>query len=91
MQRVVGPLMLLICACLVAACGGSALQAKARKVVGDPHATVVSTQTVDPLGGGFLTLVVMKPGGSHGLGCVTALGSGSTTHPPAVLTGATPT
>ena len=77
MQRVVGPSVLLLCTCLVAGCGGSALQAKARKVVGDPQAAVVSTQTVDPLGGGLLTLVVMKPGGSEGLGCATALGSGS--------------
>jgi hypothetical protein len=77
MQRVVGLLPVLVCACLVAGCGGSALQTKARKVVGDPHATVVSSQTVDPLDGGLLTLVVMKPGGSQGLGCLTALGSGS--------------
>jgi len=72
MQRVVGALMLVICACVVAGCGGSALDAKARKVVGDPHATVVSTETVDALGGGRLMIVVMKPGGSQGLGCVFA-------------------
>src|SRR3954471_18490988 len=70
MQRVAGFLVLAVCACLVAGCGGSALQAKARKVVGDPHATVVSTETVDPLGGGLLAVVVMKPGGSQGLGCI---------------------
>ena len=71
MRSVVG-LFLLVAACLVAGCGGSALQAKARKVVGDPQATVVSTETVDPLGGGRLAVVVMKPGGSQGLGCVIA-------------------
>ncbi|MGH3053860.1 MAG: hypothetical protein ACRDL7_02660, partial [Gaiellaceae bacterium] len=49
---------------------GSALQAKARKVVGDPHATVVSTQTVEALSGARLAVVVMQPGGSQGLGCV---------------------
>jgi|SRR5579884_511324 len=75
MQRSVGLFALTVCACLVAGCG-SALQAKARKVVGDPHATVVSTQTVDPLGGGPLTVVVMKPGGTQGLGCIEALVSG---------------
>lgn len=53
----------------------SALEAKARKVVGDPHATVVSTETVGALGGGRLTIVVMKPGGSQGLGCAVALAS----------------
>lgn len=40
MQRVVGLLTLAVCACLVAGCGGSAFQAKARKVVADPHATL---------------------------------------------------
>jgi hypothetical protein len=73
MQRVVGLFALVVCACLAAGCGGSALQAKARKVVGDPHATVVSTETVDPLGGGRLSIVVMRPGGSQGLGCAVAL------------------
>jgi hypothetical protein len=81
MQRVTGFLVLAVCACLVAGCGGSALQAKARKVVGDPHATVVGTQTVDPLGGGRLAIVVMKPGGSQGLGCVSNLMPGPTRCP----------
>jgi hypothetical protein len=75
MQRVVGVLGLLLCACVVAGCG-NALQAKARKVVGDPHATVVSTQTVRDLRGDPLTVVVMKPGGSQGLGCVNDLMGG---------------
>jgi hypothetical protein len=70
MRRVVGSFVLVVCVCLIAGCGGSSLEAKARKVVGDPHARVVSTETVDPLGGGRLTVVVMKPGGSQGLGCV---------------------
>jgi hypothetical protein len=35
MQRVVGGFVVAACACLVAGCGGSALQAKARKVVGE--------------------------------------------------------
>lgn len=65
--------MLVVCACLVAGCGGSALQAKARKVVGDPHATVVSIQTVQALSGARLAVVVLKPGGSQGLGCVSDL------------------
>ena len=76
MKRAVGLLTLVGCACLVAGCGGSAFQAKARKVVGDPHATVVSTQTVQPLGGARLVVVVMKPGGSTGLGCATAFAAG---------------
>ena len=46
MQRVLALMTLVVWACLVAGCGGSALQAKARKVVGDPHATVVSTETI---------------------------------------------
>ena len=82
--------MLLVCACLVAGCGGSSLQAKAREVVGDPHATVVRTETVNPLGGGRLTVLVLKPSGSTGLGCVdigpypgtvgtTSTGTGTTT------------
>jgi hypothetical protein len=81
MQRVVGLIALIICACLLAGCGGSSLQAKARKVVGDPHATVVSTETVDPLGGGRLAVVVMKPGGSQGLGCGNNLMGGPTRCP----------
>jgi hypothetical protein len=72
MQRVAALSGLIVCACLVAGCGGSALQEKARKVVGDPQATVVSTQTVDPLGGGRVLVVVMRPGGSQGLGCAIA-------------------
>jgi hypothetical protein len=84
MQRSVGLLALVVCACLVAGCGGSALEEKARKVVGDPHATLVSTQTVRALNGAPLTIVVLKPGGSQGLGCVDALPyvSGSTNPPP---------
>ncbi len=81
MQRVVGLFALVGCACLVAGCGGSALDAKARKIVGDPHATVISTQTVDPLGGRRLAIVVMKPGGSQGLGCVNDLMPGPTRCP----------
>jgi hypothetical protein len=73
MKRVVGLLTLGGCACLVAGCGGSAFQAKARKVVGDPHATVIGTQTVQTLGGARLAVVVMKPSGSQGLGCVNDL------------------
>jgi hypothetical protein len=69
MQRAVVLLVLVVSACLGAGCGGSALQAKARKVVGDPHATVVSTQTVEALSGARLAVVVMKPGGAQGLGC----------------------
>jgi hypothetical protein len=80
MQRVVALFALIMCAGLVAGCGGSALQAKARKVVGDPHATVVSTETVDPLGGGRVAVVVMRPGGSQGLGCAIAQ-SGSSNSP----------
>lgn len=72
MQRVIGPTALVVCACLVAGCGGSSLEAKARKVVGDPHATVVSTETVRALDGEPVTLVVMKPSGSTGLGCLDA-------------------
>jgi hypothetical protein len=64
MQRVVGLFALIVCACLVAGCGGSSLEAKARKVVADPRATVVSTQTVKPLGGAPLSVVVLRPGAS---------------------------
>jgi hypothetical protein len=70
MKRVVSVFLLFVCVWLVAGCGGSAFQAKARKVVGDPHATVVSTQTVQELSGAHLAVVVMKPGGSQGLGCL---------------------
>jgi hypothetical protein len=80
MQRVFGLFAVIVCACLVAGCG-SALQAKARKVVGDPHAVAVSTETVDPLGGGRLAVVVMKPGGSQGLGCLNDLMGGPTRCP----------
>jgi hypothetical protein len=69
MQRVAGLVVFVACACLVAGCGGSALREKARKVVRDPHATVVSTQTVQALSGARLAVVVLKPGGSQGLGC----------------------
>jgi hypothetical protein len=55
--------------------GGSSLQAKARKVVGDPHATVVSTKTVRALNGEPVTVVVIKPSGSTGLGCIEASGT----------------
>ena len=78
MQRVLGLFVLIVCAGLVAGCGGSALQAKARKVVADPHATVVSTQTVQALSGAHLAVVVMKPSGSQGLGCVNDLMGGPT-------------
>lgn len=71
MQRHIG-LLMFSGAFLVAGCGGSALQAKAQKVVGDPHATVVSTETVQGLNGQPLTVVVMKPSGSTGLGCAQA-------------------
>jgi hypothetical protein len=81
MQRVFGLLVFVVCAGLVAGCGGSALQAKARKAVGDPHATVVSTQTVEALGGQRLAIVVMKPGGSQGLGCGSDLMGGPTRCP----------
>lgn len=81
MQRLVGLSVLVVCACLVAGCGGSSLEAKARKVVADPHATVVSTETVDPLGGGRLAIVVLKPGGSQGLGCLNDLMTGPTRCP----------
>jgi len=81
MQRVVGLFALVVCACLVAGCGGSVLQAKARKVVADPHATVVSTQTVHALSGARLAVVVMKPGGSQGLGCLNDLMGGPTRCP----------
>lgn len=73
MHRVVGVFVLGTCACLVAGCGGSSLQSKARKAVGDPHATVVSTSTVEGLSGTRLAIVVMKPGGSQGLGCANLL------------------
>jgi hypothetical protein len=73
MQRVLGLPVLVVCASLSAGCGGSALQAKARKVVGDPHATVVSTQTVEALNGARLAVVVMRPGGAQGLGCLSDL------------------
>lgn len=76
MHRVLGLLGLIACACLVAGCGGSSLQAKARKVVGDPRATVISTQTVEPLNGERLAVVVLKPGGSQGLGCLDSLMGG---------------
>ena len=81
MQRVVGPLVLVVGACLLAGCGGSALQAKARKVVGDPHATVISTQTVQALSGARLAVVVLKPGGPEGLGCGVTTGHLVTGHP----------
>lgn len=76
MQRVIGPTALVACACLIAGCGGSSLEAKARKVVGDPHATIVSTEKVRALNGEPVTVVVMKPSGSTGLGCLYA-GGGS--------------
>lgn len=69
MKRLAGLFALVACACLVAGCGGSSLTAKARKVVGDPRATVISTQTVQELNGERLAIVVLKPGGSQGLGC----------------------
>ena len=68
MQRAVGVLALVCCGCLAAGCGGSALE-KARKVVADPRASLVSTQTVQALNGARLAVVVMRPGGSQGLGC----------------------
>jgi hypothetical protein len=76
MQRVVASFVFVVCAGLVAGCGGSGLQAKARKVVDDPHAMVVSTETVRALSGDRLAIVVMKPGGSQGLGCVNDLMGG---------------
>lgn len=76
MQRLVGLLVLVACGCVIAGCGGSGLQAKAREVVGDPHAAVVSTSTVQALSGARLAVVVMKPGGSQGLGCVDDLMGG---------------
>jgi hypothetical protein len=76
MKRVVSVFLLVVCACLVAGCGGSGFEAKARKVAGDPHATVVSTQTVEALSGARLAVVVVKPGGSQGLGCVDELMGG---------------
>ena len=76
MQRVLDLLVLVVCAGLVAGCGGSSLQAKAQKVVGDPHATVISTQTVQGLNGAHLAVVVLKPGGSQGLGCLNDLMGG---------------
>ena len=76
MQRAVGVLGLVLCGCLVAGCGGSALEAKARKVVADPRASLVSTQTVQALNGAHLAVVVMRPGGSQGLGCVNDLMGG---------------
>jgi len=76
MQRAIGISALVACAILLAGCGGSSLQAKAVKVVGDPHATVVSTQTVEALSGDRLAVVVLKPGGSQGLGCVDNLMGG---------------
>jgi hypothetical protein len=77
MQRAIGLSALLISAFLLAGCGGSSVEAKARKVVGDPHATVVSTETVRALNGDPLTIVVMKPSGTTGLGCIGADGGGS--------------
>jgi hypothetical protein len=73
MQRVGGLLALVACACLVAGCGGAALEAKARKVAGDPHAVVLHTETVRTLNGLPMTLVLLKPSGSTGLGCIEAL------------------
>lgn len=71
MQRAIGISALVVCAFLLAGCGSS-LEAKARKVVGDPHATVVSTETVRALNGDPVTVVVMKPSGTTGLGCLEA-------------------
>ena len=68
MQRVAVVFLVAVCVCLAPGCG-SALQAKARKIVDDPRATLVSTQQVRALNGAHLTVVVMKPGGSRGLGC----------------------
>jgi hypothetical protein len=76
MQRVVGVSALAFGACLLAGCGGTSLQAKADKVVGDPHAMIVSTETVRTLSGARLTVVVLKPSGSTGLGCIEAVGAG---------------
>ena len=85
MQRVIGLFALVVCACLVAGCGGASLQDKARKVVGDPHATVVSTERVQGLNGDPVTVVVMRPGGSTGLGCLHAgVGGGPTVTSPLV-------
>lgn len=69
MQRLI---VLVACACLVAGCGGSALDAKARNVAGDPHAVVLHTETVRTLNGLPMTLVLLNPSGSTGLGCVEA-------------------
>lgn len=85
MQRAIGLSALVVCAFVLAACGGSSLQAKARKVVGDPHATVVGTETVRGLNGAPVTVVVMKPSGSTGLGCLYAgVGGGPTVTSPLV-------
>lgn len=46
MQRVVGVFVLLVWVCLTAGCGGSSLQAKARKFLHDPHARVIRSETV---------------------------------------------
>ena len=90
MHRVVLVFVLAACACLVAACGGG-LQDKARKAVGDPHATVVSTQTVRGLSGVRLAIVVMKPSTSTGLGCGVAQVSELVSQTLGVLAGAMPT
>jgi hypothetical protein len=80
MRRVAGLFALCVCACLAAGCGDASL-AKARKVVGDPHAGVVDVETWQLLSGQRLKVIVLKPSGSTGLGCAVALSAGGSPTP----------
>ena len=81
MQRVVGLLTLAGAPAWSPVAAGPRFRRKRGRSSADPHATVVSTQTVQALSGARLAVVVMKPGGSQGLGCVNDLMGGPTRCP----------
>lgn len=58
MQRIVGLSALLLCASLTTGCGGSSLQAKARRFLHDPQATITRSETVQIYDGTQLTTPV---------------------------------
>lgn len=64
MHRVIGVSALVVCACLVAGCGGSSPQAAGRrdasKLFGDPHARVVHVETFTNLSGTHEAVVTMQ-------------------------------
>jgi hypothetical protein len=72
MHRVLGVFVLAACACVVTGCGGgSSLQAKARKFLHDPAATVTRAETLRMEDGTRWTITLVKGSRPHRLGCVT--------------------